>query len=125
MSTLDTNSLEDESNIFDKSSAINTQEEFSTPEPEEKEPAQASRQVDKSDDVVWQYMHAMGQIELLNREREREIESFISQSTFKVIGNFTVDGKNFRADLQKNFKTEQEAKDFLKKISHKRILNKK
>jgi len=48
-------------------------------------------------------------------EREREIEAFTSQSTFKVIGNFTVNGKNFRADLQKNFKSEQEANDFVEK----------
>ncbi len=48
-------------------------------------------------------------------EREREIEAFTSQSTFKVIGNFTVNGKNFRADLQKNFKTEQEANNFVEK----------
>ena len=48
-------------------------------------------------------------------EREREIESFISQSTFKVIGNFTVNGKSFRADLQRNFKSEEEASDFVEK----------
>ena len=51
-------------------------------------------------------------------EREREIESFTSQSTFKVIGNFTVNGKSFRADLQKNFKTEQEASDFVEKCKN-------
>lgn len=85
MSTLDTNSLEDESNIFDKSSAINTQEEFSTPEPEEKEPAQASRQVDKSDDVVWQYMHAMGKVALLNRKDEIEIAKRIESATHMVM----------------------------------------
>jgi len=48
-------------------------------------------------------------------EREREIEAFTPQSSFKVIGNFTVNGKSFRADLQKNFKTEQEANDFVEK----------
>ena len=51
-------------------------------------------------------------------EREREIESFTSQSTFKVIGNFTVNGKSFRADLQKNFKTEKEASDFVEKCKN-------
>ena len=47
MSTLDTNSLEDESNIFDKSNTINTQEEFNPAESEESETVQTNRQVVK------------------------------------------------------------------------------
>ncbi len=46
-------------------------------------------------------------------EREREIESFETSSTFKVVAEFTQDGKKFKADSNSKFDSEQEAKAFL------------
>jgi DNA topoisomerase-1 len=53
-------------------------------------------------------------------EREREIDSFKSQSRFKVTGNFIVTdekGKKseFKAEVSDYFKTQKEAEDFLEK----------
>ena len=53
-------------------------------------------------------------------EREREIDSFTTQSRFKVTGNFVVtdkDGKKseFRAEVSDYFDTQKEAEDFLEK----------
>lgn len=50
-------------------------------------------------------------------EREREIESFSSTSSYKVVGDFLVDGKTFRAEISKNFKTEKEAEEFVEKCA--------
>lgn len=46
-------------------------------------------------------------------EKEREINSFTSTYTFKTVATFSINGKTFKADLGKKFKTEAEAKDFL------------
>lgn len=47
-------------------------------------------------------------------EREREIQNFEAQSTFKVVGNFIVDGNvNLKAELPKRFSTKKEAEEFL------------
>lgn len=51
-------------------------------------------------------------------EREREIDAFNSESSFRVVANFTItdeNGKeyNFNAELNKKFKTEKEAQEFL------------
>ncbi|MBL4625391.1 MAG: type I DNA topoisomerase, partial [Flavobacteriales bacterium] len=47
-------------------------------------------------------------------EREREIDNFRSQSSFKVIAEFSVGGgKVLRAELDTRFKSEKEAHDFL------------
>lgn len=47
-------------------------------------------------------------------EREREIESFNAESSFKIVGEFlTEQGKKFNAELKKRFKTLDEAKKFL------------
>ncbi len=46
-------------------------------------------------------------------EREREIDSFESQSTFKVVGKFGQGNKTFTADADRTFPSEAEAKDFL------------
>ncbi|MFT5725569.1 MAG: DNA topoisomerase-1, partial [Bacteroidia bacterium] len=46
-------------------------------------------------------------------EREREIEKFNTSSTFKVVGDFVQNGKNFRADSNSTFATEAEAIVFL------------
>ena len=47
-------------------------------------------------------------------ERERAIENFKSQSSYKVIADFSVAGnKVLRAELDKKFKTEKEAYEFL------------
>ena len=46
-------------------------------------------------------------------EREREIESFQSESSFRVNAIFTVDGQQLKATLNHSFKTEDEARAFL------------
>ena len=46
-------------------------------------------------------------------EREREIESFTSESSYKVVGLFLVDGQEVKAALAHGFKTEREAEAFL------------
>ncbi|SOE19759.1 DNA topoisomerase I [Spirosomataceae bacterium TFI 002] len=47
-------------------------------------------------------------------EREREIEAHESVSSFKIVALFEVEkGKILRAELPKNFATEEEAQDFL------------
>lgn len=49
-------------------------------------------------------------------EREREVEHFNSESTFKITATFNVSGgKLLKAELPKKFKTEAEAKAFLEK----------
>lgn len=50
-------------------------------------------------------------------EREREITTFNVNSFFKITGYFISGGIRFKAELDKRFKTEQEAKDFLTKIT--------
>ncbi len=50
-------------------------------------------------------------------EREREIQKFESESTFKVVGFFIGDAKQpFKAELSKEFKTEAEALKFLEEV---------
>lgn len=47
-------------------------------------------------------------------EREREIENFIPEASYRVVGEFVnEDGKKFKAKLPKNFGTRKEAEDFL------------
>ncbi|MGV3504164.1 MAG: type I DNA topoisomerase [Adhaeribacter sp.] len=46
-------------------------------------------------------------------EREREIERFKSESTFKVVAYLSVDGKRLEAELPARFKTAEEAASFL------------
>lgn len=47
-------------------------------------------------------------------EREREVEAFDAQSSFKIVALFEVDkGKILKAELPKNFETEGEAQAFL------------
>ncbi|NMH27573.1 type I DNA topoisomerase [Flavobacterium silvaticum] len=51
-------------------------------------------------------------------EREREIQNFNAQSSFSVSAEFTNEsGKSFKAKLGKNFATQQEAEDFLKRTN--------
>ena len=52
-------------------------------------------------------------------EREREIQNFTYQSSFRVVANFLV-GNNvvLKAELPKRFKTEQEAEQFLTKCKN-------
>lgn len=47
-------------------------------------------------------------------ERERDIDAFKSEATFRVVAVFQADGKNFKAELNHRFKTEAEAEAFLK-----------
>ena len=46
-------------------------------------------------------------------EREREIDHFSSQSTFKVTAFFDIDGRTLKAELPKKLKNEEEAEAFL------------
>lgn len=48
-------------------------------------------------------------------ERERDIESFTSVSSYRILAFFKADGKEFRAELPKRFDSMGEAKDFLEK----------
>ncbi len=48
-------------------------------------------------------------------EREREIESHKSKSSFRITAIFEVDGRTFQAELPKKFETKLEAEEFLKK----------
>lgn len=49
-------------------------------------------------------------------EREREVQGFTPESTFRVVGNFNLEQTNgtLKADLSKRFKSEEEADTFLK-----------
>ncbi len=50
-------------------------------------------------------------------EREKEIRSFKSKYAFRVSGEFTKDsGEKIQAGLEKEFKTDQEVKDYFEKI---------
>lgn len=52
-------------------------------------------------------------------DREREIENFTPESSYKVVATFS-DGKNeFKADLGKRFKTAEEAEEFLNTLNGK------
>ncbi len=49
-------------------------------------------------------------------EREREIEAFTAEATYRIDAEFiTEDGSSFKAKLPKNFETEKEAREFLQK----------
>ena len=48
-------------------------------------------------------------------EREREIERFKAEATFKITAQFDVQGKTLEAELPTRFKTEEEAQNFLQK----------
>ncbi len=46
-------------------------------------------------------------------ERERDIQKFVQEESYKVQGQFVVNGKSFKADLPKKFKTKEEAQSFV------------
>ncbi|MBK9284144.1 MAG: type I DNA topoisomerase [Sphingobacteriaceae bacterium] len=48
-------------------------------------------------------------------EREREIQSFVPTSAFKVAAIFQVENSSVKAELDKRFKTDKEAEEFLNK----------
>ena len=49
-------------------------------------------------------------------ERERKIEQFVPSPSYRVVAEFTTEaGNRFKATLPKNFKSENEAKEFLEK----------
>jgi len=50
-------------------------------------------------------------------EREREIAAFEGSSTFKVVALFMHDGEEVKAELPKQFKTEEEAQKFLESLA--------
>lgn len=50
-------------------------------------------------------------------EREREIENFEGETSFKITGQFLLEDKTvLSTELKKRFKTEEEARDFLEQI---------
>jgi len=49
-------------------------------------------------------------------EREREITAFKSKSEYKVFGFFDINGVIVRAELNKKFKTNKEAREFLENV---------
>lgn len=52
-------------------------------------------------------------------EREREIDSFTTQSSFKITAKFLLEGgKILQAELPKKFSSEKEANDFLSSCKH-------
>ena len=86
MSEIDSNKIEG-NYLFEKENSdiesINNFDQPRPPEPPEKDtPARAT---DRGDDVVWQYMHAMGQISLLDRETEIKIAKKIEAATHMVM----------------------------------------
>ncbi|MCX2739126.1 type I DNA topoisomerase [Pontibacter anaerobius] len=48
-------------------------------------------------------------------EREREIERFKAEATFRITASFDVQGRTLEAELPQKFKTEEEAQAFLQK----------
>ncbi|MDX5448623.1 MAG: type I DNA topoisomerase [Bacteroidota bacterium] len=51
-------------------------------------------------------------------ERERDIQNFDPESAFRIVAIFTTsEGVNFKAELAERFKTEEEARDYLNKVS--------
>ncbi|MBF8963972.1 type I DNA topoisomerase [Pontibacter sp. FD36] len=48
-------------------------------------------------------------------EREREIEKFNAESSFRITAQFDVQGKTLEAELPAKFKTEEEAQQFLQR----------
>lgn len=51
-------------------------------------------------------------------EREREIEKFESKSSYRVVGEFETNGQGFSAELNKKFKTLEEANQFLESVKN-------
>ena len=86
MSNIDANKIDEGYDLEGLENFTDENEAAVETEPEEKTTTTATaRAADRGDDVVWQYMHAMGQIELLNREREREIAKEIESATHMVM----------------------------------------
>ena len=52
-------------------------------------------------------------------DREREIENFKPESSYKVVASFCIGESEFKADLGKRFKTESEAEEFLNQLKDK------
>ena len=55
-------------------------------------------------------------------EKEREIEKFSSNSTFKVTAIFSHNGEELRAELNQKFDNEQDANKFLENITNKKFV---
>jgi len=52
-------------------------------------------------------------------EREREITEFNTKSEYKIVGAFSIDGNIVKAELNKKFKTYEEAKKFVESCANK------
>ena len=50
-------------------------------------------------------------------ERERDIENFTSNFSYKVVGEFDANGSTLKAELPTRFKTDAEAKQFLEDVA--------
>lgn len=86
MSNIDGNKVSDSNYIFDKEAEhLGESPSFEEQPPEIDDKQVQSRVTDRGDDVVWQYMHAMGQISLLDRETEIKIAKEIEIATHKVM----------------------------------------
>lgn len=46
-------------------------------------------------------------------ERERDVQNFVQEESYKVQGVFTIEGKTFKADLPKRFSKKEEASAFV------------
>jgi DNA topoisomerase I len=46
-------------------------------------------------------------------ERERDIQAFTAKSQFRIVAEFVENGRGFKAELQKRFDTEEQAREFL------------
>lgn len=82
MNELDSEKMTDDS-LFNKEN--NPLENPSDDDPKEKAEKGVARNVDRGDDVVWQYMHQMGKISLLTRETEVAIAKRIEEATHMVM----------------------------------------
>ncbi|MEC7030182.1 MAG: RNA polymerase sigma factor RpoD [Pseudomonadota bacterium] len=90
MNQIDPNKMDDSNYIFDKANDPKA-EDVTFTEPEDESPSakkagsSSSKPNDKADDVVWQYMHAMGKVPLLSREDEIKIAKEIESATHMVM----------------------------------------
>lgn len=88
MSNIDSNKIDgnyDIENLENFSESGDNDTAGATESDDEKSSAPQARSTDRGDDVVWQYMHAMGQIQLLDRNSEIQIAKQIESATYMVM----------------------------------------
>ena len=84
MSTIDSNKMDDDM-LFDKESSTTNNIEFDQEPPQAEQKELTARSADRGDDVVFQYMSAMGKVDLLDQETERKIAREIELKTNQVM----------------------------------------